>query len=78
MRQGFPRKSRPLALPAVCRRFMVSRGGTGASRPSHPSGMAEDVVIGLLKEDVAYGRPLGLVADTRGAPLITDDPGNEV
>jgi glucose/arabinose dehydrogenase len=44
-----------------------------------PSGAAEDVVTGFLKDgDHAQGRPVGLAVDTDGGLLIADDIGNTV
>lgn len=44
-----------------------------------PSGEAEDVLTGFLSEDgEAYGRPVGVVIDRRGALLVADDVGNVV
>jgi glucose/arabinose dehydrogenase len=42
----------------------------------HPSGMAEDVVMGFLtKADKAHGRPVGLPIDNEDTLLIADDTG---
>jgi glucose/arabinose dehydrogenase len=44
-----------------------------------PSGKAQDVVTGFLKnDDEAHGRPVGLAVDKTGALLIADDVGNTV
>ncbi|HET7705934.1 MAG TPA: PQQ-dependent sugar dehydrogenase, partial [Thermoanaerobaculia bacterium] len=44
-----------------------------------PAGEAEDVLTGFLSEDgEAYGRPVGVVIDRRGALLVADDVGNVV
>ncbi len=45
---------------------------------SMPSGPPLDVVSGFLHEDQAYGRPVGVALDNRGALLIADDVGNTV
>ncbi len=38
-----------------------------------------DVLTGLLSlEDHAYGRPVGVAMDSRGALLVADDVGNTV
>jgi glucose/arabinose dehydrogenase len=44
----------------------------------HPSGKAEDVVIGFLDAGKARGRPVGLAVDNSGGLLIADDVGNTV
>jgi glucose/arabinose dehydrogenase len=44
-----------------------------------PSGMPVDVLTGFLDEHGdAYGRPVGVVLDKRGALLVADDVGNTV
>jgi len=44
-----------------------------------PSGAAQDVVTGFISPDgKAFGRPVGLAVDARGALLIADDAGNVV
>jgi glucose/arabinose dehydrogenase len=43
-----------------------------------PSGTAEDVVTGFLRDNTAYGRPVGLAIDKRGGLLIADDLGGTV
>lgn len=44
-----------------------------------PSGMPVDVLTGFLSEEgSAYGRPVGVVIDKRGALLVADDVGNVV
>jgi len=44
-----------------------------------PSGEAVDVLTGFLSEDgEAYGRPVGVTFDRRGALLVADDVGNVV
>jgi glucose/arabinose dehydrogenase len=44
-----------------------------------PNGMAQDVVTGFVTPDgKAYGRPVGVAVDARGALLIADDAGNVV
>jgi glucose/arabinose dehydrogenase len=44
-----------------------------------PSGDPIDVLSGLLSEDgKAYGRPVGVVFDDRGALLVADDVGNAI
>jgi hypothetical protein len=44
-----------------------------------PSGIAQDVVTGFISPDgKAYGRPVGVAVDARGALLIADDAGNAV
>jgi glucose/arabinose dehydrogenase len=38
-----------------------------------------DVLTGFLNQrDEAYGRPVGVVVDRRGALLVADDVGNRV
>ena len=45
----------------------------------HPRGDPLDVLTGFLSEDGhAYGRPVGVVLDKRGALLVADDVGNVV
>ena len=44
-----------------------------------PAGMPIDVVTGFVTEDGdAYGRPVGVAIDSRGALLVADDVGNTV
>jgi glucose/arabinose dehydrogenase len=43
-----------------------------------PSGPAEDFLTGFLHNDEAYGRPVGVVVDKKGAVLVADDVGNTV
>jgi glucose/arabinose dehydrogenase len=46
---------------------------------SKPAGMPLDVVTGFVTEDGdAYGRPVGVALDRRGALLVADDVGNTV
>jgi glucose/arabinose dehydrogenase len=44
-----------------------------------PSGAPEDVLTGFLSEDGdAYGRPVGVTVDSKGALLVADDVGNHI
>ncbi len=43
-----------------------------------PDGVPIDVVTGFLHGDEAYGRPVGVALDGRGALLVADDVGNTV
>lgn len=44
-----------------------------------PSGPAEDVLTGFVSDDgEAYGRPVGVTVDKRGALLVADDVGNAI
>jgi glucose/arabinose dehydrogenase len=44
-----------------------------------PSGTAQDVLTGFVSDEgEAYGRPVGVVVDKRGALLVADDVGNVV
>ena len=44
-----------------------------------PSGSPEDFLTGFLSEDgAAYGRPVGVAVDRKGAVLVADDVGNVV
>jgi glucose/arabinose dehydrogenase len=43
-----------------------------------PVGPAFDVLTDFVKDDVARGRPVGVVIDTRGGLLVADDVGNSV
>jgi glucose/arabinose dehydrogenase len=44
-----------------------------------PSGAPEDVLTGFLSEDgTAYGRPVGVTVDSKGALLVADDVGDHV
>jgi glucose/arabinose dehydrogenase len=44
-----------------------------------PSGPPEDVLTGFVSDDGdAYGRPVGVTVDKRGALLVADDVGNAV
>jgi glucose/arabinose dehydrogenase len=43
-----------------------------------PSGPPVDVVSGFLHGDQAYGRPVGVTLDERGALMVADDVGNTI
>jgi glucose/arabinose dehydrogenase len=44
-----------------------------------PSGMPRDVVTGFVSESgEAWGRPVGVAMDRRGALLVADDVGNVI
>ena len=44
-----------------------------------PTGLPVDVLAGFVSpEGHAYGRPVGVVIDKRGALLVADDVGNVV
>jgi len=43
-----------------------------------PAGPVEDVLTGFRRDDTAYGRPVGVAIDARGALLVADDVGNVV
>ena len=44
-----------------------------------PSGMPLDVLTGFVsKEGLAWGRPVGVAIDRRGALLVADDVGNVI
>jgi glucose/arabinose dehydrogenase len=43
-----------------------------------PSGKPQDVLTGFVKDDKAYGRPVGVAIDKAGALLVADDVGNVV
>ena len=44
-----------------------------------PAGMPLDVLTGFLSRDgEAYGRPVGVAIDKRGALLVADDVGNVI
>lgn len=44
-----------------------------------PAGMPQDILTGFLSTDTeAYGRPVGLAVDARGALLVADDVGNVI
>ena len=44
-----------------------------------PSGMPVDVLTGFVSADGdAYGRPVGVAIDKRGALLVADDVGNVI
>lgn len=46
-------------------------------KDGHPAGPPEDILTGFLsKESQAYGRPVGISVDARGALLVADDVGN--
>lgn len=48
-------------------------------RSGRPSGEPIDVLTGFVSEEGhAYGRPVGVVLDGRGALLVADDVGNTV
>jgi glucose/arabinose dehydrogenase len=44
-----------------------------------PNGMPEDFLSGFLSEDEeAFGRPVGVAVDSKGAVLVADDVGNRI
>lgn len=43
-----------------------------------PQGKPEDVLSGFVVDDVARGRPVGVIADRSGALLVADDVGNVI
>ncbi len=44
-----------------------------------PNGSAEDILTGFLsKKGEAYGRPVGVIVDKKGAWLVADDVGNVI
>ncbi|MDQ2821737.1 MAG: sorbosone dehydrogenase family protein [Pseudomonadota bacterium] len=43
-----------------------------------PSGPPQDVLTGFIKDEVAFGRPVGVAVDKAGAILLADDVGNVV
>ncbi len=48
-------------------------------KAGRPSGMPVDVLTGFLSnEQTAYGRPVGVALDKRGALLVADDVGNVI
>lgn len=47
-------------------------------RDGRPAGMPLDVLGGFRHGDIAYGRPVGVAIDARGALLVADDVGNSV
>ncbi|MDY0066723.1 MAG: sorbosone dehydrogenase family protein [Steroidobacteraceae bacterium] len=48
-------------------------------REGRPAGLPEDILTGFINEHgEAFGRPVGVVVDGRGALLVADDVGNVV
>ncbi|MEO5733648.1 MAG: sorbosone dehydrogenase family protein [Rubrivivax sp.] len=43
-----------------------------------PKGLPQDVLVGFVQNDKAYGRPVGVDIDKRGALLVADDVGNTI
>jgi glucose/arabinose dehydrogenase len=44
-----------------------------------PTGLPEDFLTGFLSEDKeAFGRPVGVAVDSKGAVLVADDVGNRI
>ncbi|WP_332876670.1 PQQ-dependent sugar dehydrogenase [Massilia sp. S19_KUP03_FR1] len=43
-----------------------------------PSGPPQDILTGFVKDEVAFGRPVGVAVDKAGAILLADDVGNVV
>ena len=85
--------SKGTSLPAAFTRGMfIGQHGSWNRRPhsryrvifvpfdgGKPSGPPLDVLTGFLSEDGrAFGRPVGVVLDARGALLVADDVGNVV
>ena len=55
------------------------QGGVRAVRNGKPSGMPVDVLTGFVSEKgEAWGRPVGVEIDKRGALLVADDVGNVI
>lgn len=51
--------------------FVPFAGGKATGQPI-------DVLTGFVKDDEAYGRPVGVVIDKKGALLVADDVGNVI
>ena len=47
-------------------------------KDGQPSGMPIDVLTGFVKDDDAFGRPVGVAIDAAGGLLVADDVGNAV
>jgi glucose/arabinose dehydrogenase len=47
-------------------------------RDGRPSGPPVEVLGGFLNDGMAYGRPVGVAVDRRGALLVADDVGNVI
>jgi glucose/arabinose dehydrogenase len=47
-------------------------------RNGMPEGKPVEVLTGFVNEDEAYGRPVGVTIDKRGALLVADDVGNAI
>ena len=50
-------------------------------KDGRPGGPPIDVLTGFLKDDgsgKAYGRPVGVAVDGKGALLVADDTGNTI
>jgi glucose/arabinose dehydrogenase len=48
-------------------------------KDGHPSGLPIDILTGFLSEDGdAFGRPVGVAIDRKGALLVADDVGNAI
>ena len=78
-----------LSLPAECSSASTAHG-TAEPRSGYnvvfvpfaagrPSGAPVDVLTGFVNADgKAYGRPVGVAIDRRGALLVADDVGNVI
>ncbi len=49
-----------------------------AFRNGQPVGKPQDFLTGFVVDGEAYGRPVGVIADSQGALLVADDVGNVV
>ncbi|NND60467.1 MAG: sorbosone dehydrogenase family protein, partial [Gammaproteobacteria bacterium] len=47
-------------------------------RNGQPIGPVEDFLTGFVVDDVARGRPVGVITDNQGALLVADDVGNVI
>ena len=79
-------------LPALQQGMFVGQHGSWNRRPhsgykvvfvpfvnGQPNGLPQDVLTGFLSPDgKAWGRPVGVEFDTRGALLVADDVGNVI
>ena len=79
-------------LPVLAQGAFIGEHGSWNRRPhsgykvvfvaferGQPQGLPVDVLTGFLSEDgKAYGRPVGVAVDPRGALLVADDVGNTV
>ena len=66
-------------VPGIARRSAATKSSSCPSGTESPTGKPIDVLTGFVNKDGdAYGRPVGVEIDKKGALLVADDVGNVV